>query len=149
MPSIRRCLYEDSSDDTAENEDSEDDDNHGRLFVVVPSLASCFVDGIIDLERVLKRRRLLNKREMADDDDDEYFSVMNETPTKKMRRPKAPILARKTEDGELEEIMPTESLWYIIYIANPNTECKRERGCFLPDIVLVDQTAVVWGGSRK
>ena len=107
-------LYEDFS------EESESDDEF-----TIPSLASCFVDGVVDEQRVLQRRRLLYKRELMDDIEDESFDVMKLTPTKKKRRKKSPILARKTEDGELEEILPTESLWYIIYISNPNTTCKR------------------------
>ena len=107
-------LYEDFS------EESESDDEF-----TIPSLASCFVDGVVDEQRVLQRRRLLYKRELMDDIEDESFDVMKLTPTKKKHRKKSPILARKTEDGELEEILPTESLWYIIYISNPNTTCKR------------------------
>jgi hypothetical protein len=62
---------------------------------------------------------------MEDAEDDDYFESMKDAPTKKKRRAKAPILARRTENGEVEEILPTESLWYILYISNPNTDCHR------------------------
>ncbi len=63
---------------------------------------------------------------MEDAEDDDYFELMNDAPsTKKKRCAEAPILARQTENGEVEEILPTESLWYILYISNPNTDCHR------------------------
>jgi hypothetical protein len=62
---------------------------------------------------------------MEDAEDDDYFESMKDAPTKKKRRAQAPILARRTENGEVEEILPLESLWYILYISNRNTECHR------------------------
>ena len=61
-------LYEDFS------EESESDDEF-----TIPSLASCFVDGVVDEQRVLQRRRLLYKRELMDDIEDESFDVMGIT----------------------------------------------------------------------
>ena len=102
-----------------------DGDDESDNELIVPSFSSCFVNGDVDELRFLQRRRVLNRREMMEDaEDDDYFGVVNDAPTKKKRRAKAPILAKRTENGELEEIRPTESLWYILYISNPNTECN-------------------------
>lgn len=91
-----------------------------RIFPTI-SLSACYTeDGALDEERYMKRRRMQNEDEWADDVDDE--------PTirqKKKRGKKRPILARRTETGELEEILPTQSMWYIIYVDAANVECKR------------------------
>jgi hypothetical protein len=41
------------------------------------------------------------------------------------KRAKRIILARCTEDGALEEIPPTDSLWWNLYVACPNLDDKR------------------------
>ena len=41
------------------------------------------------------------------------------------KRHRNAILARCTEDGELEEIPSTESSWYNLYVSCPNTTDKR------------------------
>lgn len=53
-----------------------------------------------------------NKRSYTDDD-----ALESVPPEKKTRRKRA-ILARRTEDGELEVIGPKQSLWYQMYVDN-------------------------------
>jgi hypothetical protein len=46
-------------------------------------------------------------------------------PETKKKRQKRIILARRSENGTLEEIPPTDSLWYNLYISCPQTEDNR------------------------
>ena len=86
------------------------------------SLSACYQteDGVLDVERYKKRRRMQNEEEYWPDDFDDATNK-----TKKKRSKKRPILARRTETGELEEIPPTQSMWYILYVSAANVECKR------------------------
>ena len=108
--------------------DGDDEDEDEDIFYwsgAVPSLASCMQNGDIDEQRVLQHRKLLNIIEKYHDhanDDDADDDDGPKPPRKHGKR--LPILAKRTEDGELEEILPTQSLWYILYVANPNVGCK-------------------------
>ena len=99
-----------------------------------PSLLSCIdSDGRIDISKFLERRRaedetfdeLLSLLDLgvsdSSPDDVEEDAGDDDTPVKK-RRKKRFILARRTEDGELEAISPTESTWYLQYIITPQLE---------------------------
>ena len=59
---------------------------------------------------------------------DDYHNIEDgetvEPPQKKTRRRKY-VMARRTEDGELERIKPTESFWYLYYVQNPLLEDDR------------------------
>ena len=93
------------------------------------SLLSCFTDGDgdggeVDVEKYLQRRKRLmchfDDHDGLDPDSDEDLA-----PPSKKRRLSFPILARQTEDGDLEVISPTDSIWYLLYVSCPNVDCKR------------------------
>jgi hypothetical protein len=44
---------------------------------------------------------------------------------KKRREPATLILAKCTEDGQMEVILPTDSLWYVLYVSAPNISSKK------------------------
>jgi len=91
-------------------------------------LSDCFtVDGAVDIEKYRKRRYAqINTDDDGDSGDDEELMVKQ----KKKRAKKRPILARRTENGELEEILPTQSLWYILYVESANVTCNRFQNKF-------------------
>ena len=74
---------------------------------------------------------------MDDQDDNVYFNSMindddyhaedppNDGPKEKKTRQKRIILARRSEDGQLEAIPPTESLWWHMYIDCPQPNDSR------------------------
>ena len=82
------------------------------------SLLSCFAYGdggeVDDVEKYLQQRKRMN----PDSDDDL-------APPSKKHRLSFPKLARRTEDGDLEVISPTDSIWYLLYVSCPNVDCKR------------------------
>ena len=99
-----------------------------------PSLLSCIdSDGRVDISKFLQRRRAEDESfdellslldlEVSDSSPDDVEEDVGDdgTPVKK-RRKKRHILARRTEDGELEAIPPTESTWYLQYIITPQVE---------------------------
>ena len=64
------------------------------------------------------------------DDRDEDYSDFDDndipsSPPKKKRRAKKCVMARQTEDGELEIITPKQSNWYLLYVNNPMVEDER------------------------
>ncbi|KAL3758310.1 hypothetical protein ACHAWU_004275 [Discostella pseudostelligera] len=88
--------------------------------VPVMAISACLSDdGSIDVEKFRKRRRS-QLDEWASSDYEESLDK-----PKKKRAKKRPILARRTETGELEEILPTQSLWYLLYVEAPNVDCMR------------------------
>ena len=93
------------------------------------SLLQCYRNGRFDSTKFLLQR----KREYESDDDDDPAEMSttdwgkNDPPSRegKKKRKKRIILARRTEDGELESIPPTDSMWYHAYITCPQTDDKR------------------------
>ena len=96
-------------------------------FFPTMSLSACYTeDCVLDVERYKKRRRMQNDDDHWADDFDDAIDK-----PKKTRSKKRPILARRTETGELEEIPPTQSMWYILYVGGAaNVECKRFQNKF-------------------
>ncbi len=80
--------------------------------------------GEVDVEKYLQRRKRLmchfDDHDGLDPDSDDDLA-----PPSKKRRLSFPILARRTEDGDLEVISPTDSIWYLLYVSCPNVDCKR------------------------
>jgi len=93
------------------------------------SLLQCYTDGRFDASKFIQ----LRKREYDNDFDasaellssDDWGENDPPTTKEKQKRQKRIILARRTEDGELEEIPPTESLWYHAYVSCPQVGDKR------------------------
>lgn len=56
---------------------------------------------------------------------DEDYSDSDHQPPQKKRRAKKSVMARRTDDGELEVITPKESNWYLLYVNNPMVEDDR------------------------
>ena len=93
------------------------------------SLLQCYTDGNFD------RRKYFRKRMRENDNDfDEIAELLNDDgwgkndpPTRKdkKKRMRRIILARCTDDGVLEEIPPTDSMWYNLYIACPQVNDTR------------------------
>jgi hypothetical protein len=91
------------------------------------SLLDCYTNGRFDSTKWLKQKQRRH--------DDEYINVLdlqnnnsNDPPTQheRKKRQKHIILARRSEDGELEEaIPPKESMWYNLYIACPQVQDAR------------------------
>ena len=83
------------------------------------SLLDCFANGRFDSTKWLKQKQRVRNNE--------YIDVLalqnnnlNDPPThhERRKRQKHLILARRSEDGELEEaILPKELMWYNLYIA--------------------------------
>ena len=96
-------------------------------FFPTMSLSACYTeDCVLDVERYKKRRRMQNDDDHWADDFDDAIDK-----PKKTRSKKRPILARRTETGEPEEIPPTQSMWYILYVGGAaNVECKRFQNKF-------------------
>ncbi len=97
------------------------------------SIVDCFdASGNMDTQRYLEMMMADDEDDIdmmvedllhGDDDDDE----MQHDPStaEKKKRQKRIILARRTEDGEMEEIPPTESLWWHMYIDCPQIDDPR------------------------
>ena len=93
------------------------------------SLLDCYTDGRLDVMKWSAQRRK----------DDEYFDAIsehlistslgksNDPPSQEERKKhqRRIILARRNEDGELEPIPPTDSLWYHLYASCPQTNDSR------------------------
>ena len=97
-----------------------------------PSLLQFYQNGRFDSQQfLLARKRAFANEELYSDDSRELISTEdygpNDPPSskEKKKRRKRIILARRTKDGELEKIPPTESMWYHAYIACPQTGDKR------------------------
>ena len=103
-----------------------------------PSLIRCYSDGCFDSQKFLLTR---NKRS-ADFENEYGWDVdgpelsaasdrANDAPPplrprgKRSRRPNRVILARRNEEGELEAIPPTESMWYHLYVSCPHSGDER------------------------
>ena len=78
----------------------------------------------------------MSRRQRIFDVEDEYGSseleptvdpAKNDPPPRReyRKRSKRIILGRRTEDGTLEQIPPTESMWYQLYVSCPQTGDKR------------------------
>lgn len=91
-------------------------------------------------------------------EEDEAFGD-DDRPAKKRRARKQGVQGRRTEDGELERIDPTESHWYMLYAQNPelddrfhNKFRRRFRVPFQNYLELVEEAVEKewfprWGGS--
>jgi hypothetical protein len=97
-----------------------------------PSLLQFYRNGVFDAQQYL----LARKRASASDDlfSDDYLELAsneefgeNDPPQQKekQKRQKHIILARRSEDGGLEAVPPTESLWFNAYVSCPQTGDKR------------------------
>lgn len=122
MPKIqqRRRVIEDEFD--SDSDDFVDGTNNASSLPITISLGDCFsaISNLIE-EKYLQRRKLQVKEDAAFDDEE---GIPDKAPPKK-RSKRMPILARRTENGELEEIPPTESMWYSQYVSTPNVSSKR------------------------
>ena len=96
-----------------------------------PSLLQHYSNGSFD-----SRSFLLSRRKRRFNFEDEYGSpkleptvdpTKNDPPPRReyRKRSKRIILGRRTEDGTLEHIPPTESMWYQLYVSCPQTGDKR------------------------
>ena len=95
------------------------------------SLLDCYTDGRLDVMKWSAQRRK----------DDEYFDAIsehlistslgksNDPPSQEERKKhqRRIILARRNEDGELEPIPPTDSLWYHLYVSCPQNKTNDSR----------------------
>lgn len=96
------------------------------------SIVDCFdASGNMDTQRYLEMMITDDEDDIdmmvedllhGDDGDDE---MQHDPSTEKKKRQKRIILARRTEDGEMEEIPPTESLWWHMYIDCPQYDDPR------------------------
>ena len=94
------------------------------------SLSDCFTkEGNIDIANVFLRRQL-DIHDLWESNFDEEYALDPSKEVQPKKRCRGPILARRAENGELEEIKPTQSLWYILYVSSPNVNCKRFRRKF-------------------
>ena len=101
------------------------------------SLLHSYNNGRFDSANFLLARKRENAKLYSfgyDSDYDESPELMstdewgeNDPPSEKERqkRQKRMILARRSENGDLESIPPTESMWYHAYISYPQTNDKR------------------------
>ena len=107
-----------------------DDNDYGNttFSLTNESILRCYSDGEFDLDAYIKHK---NEQLRADIDETEQILCSNhhkifpdsiDSPPKK--RTKRIIYARKTEDGDLVEIPPTDSLWYNLYVSCPLTNNK-------------------------
>jgi hypothetical protein len=78
----------------------------------IPSLSDCFTDSKVDMEKYLERRRLQRVED-----------VSLQSPKKRLKRQS--ILARSSENGELEALRPTQSLCYMLYVDAPDVSSKK------------------------
>jgi len=76
---------------------------------------------------LLARKRASTSDDLFSDDDPELELCENDPPAQKekQKRQKRIILARRSEDGELESVPPTESMWFNAYVSCPQTGDKR------------------------
>jgi hypothetical protein len=88
-------------------------------------LLDCYTNGRFDSTKWLKQKQHVH---------DEFIDVLklqnnksNDPPTQheRKKRHKRIILARRSENDELEEIPPTESMWYNLYITCPQVHDER------------------------
>ena len=103
-----------------------------NFYLNEDSILRCYQDGEFDVEAYTKYKhdqlcaeieatqQVLhnNRHNMAISESESVHAP----PKKRMKRI---ILSRRTEDGELVAIPPTESLWYNLYISCPQTNDKR------------------------
>ena len=95
------------------------------------SLAECFNEnGDFDEMKFFQCRRRQQLFDSDSDDDDDDDRRVRERPPPKKRNTRTPILARRSENGQLLEILPTDSLWYVVYVASPNVSSKRFQNKF-------------------
>ena len=87
------------------------------------TLSQCHTDGEIDQEKYCQRRQLEILDEWASDFEEDALDPNDEAPPKK--RVRRIILGRRAENGELEVITPTDSMWYTLYVSCPNINCPR------------------------
>ena len=102
---------------------------------VYPSLLQHYSNGSFDSRHFLlsrNKRRLFDLNHYGWDSDSPELEATDDLaksdpPSRqaKRKRTKRIILARRTEDGTLEAIPPTESLWYLLYVDCPQTGDKR------------------------
>lgn len=113
--------------------DNTDDDTSNKYKSATTSdmsLSDCFTkEGNIDIANVFLRRQL-DIHDLWESNFDEEYALDPSKEVQPKKRCRGPILARRAENGELEEIKPTQSLWYILYVSSPNVNCKRFRRKF-------------------
>jgi len=63
-------------------------------------------------------------------DDDLSWDEDDETPPKKRRAKKTGVMARRTDDGELEPILPEDTIWWAVYINNFPVDDRRSQAKF-------------------
>ena len=95
---------------------------------ISPSILAACVDADFDHGEYLEQRRRAIQRNLEETEKElegmrSSISVDDCEPRKK--RQKRIILAKRNEDRELEEIKPKDSWWYILYVACPQTHCRR------------------------
>ena len=96
------------------------------------SFLQCYSHGRFDSTKFLEMRRKefdtdfeRSTSELLSPEEDDWGKNDPPAPAKKKKRQKRIILAKRSEDGEFEEIPPIESMWYHLYIACPQHMDKR------------------------
>ena len=69
------------------------------------------------------------KRSWSEQDGGGNDAASSEPKPKKSRKPKK-LLAYRTEDGELEHIQPTDSVWYLLYVLGPDLDDPKFHSTF-------------------
>jgi hypothetical protein len=90
-----------------------------------PSILASCVDGQLDAAAFLQHKRDAIARELEETEAELLCGECQVDPPIPRKRTKRLILARRTENGEKEVIRPTESMWYCLYVAFPQIDCKR------------------------
>ncbi len=99
------------------------------------SIAQCLSpDGGLDLQKYqlfvqytaqVARKRLTNDISSTWDDEKSASLDDEDDNPKKKRRAKQVVMARRTKDGELEVIPPTQSSWCMMYVNSPLADDDR------------------------
>ena len=84
----------------------------------------CYTSGHFDSTRWIKLRH--QEYEHCTEQTDELLFKYNDPPSRcnKRKRQHRIILAKCTEDGELEQIPPTQFNWYMLCVSCPNIDDK-------------------------
>ena len=110
---------------------------HVCLWLFAQITMHCYTDGKLDTTKFMQMRkheRDLDFDQMAEmllsSGDNAFTSNDTPLPEEKKKRRKRIILARRTDDGKLEELPPTESMWYHLYVSCPNVSDKQFQQSF-------------------
>ena len=108
--------------------------DHSKPLLLPPlSFKDCFVDGEVDISRYLYYRRKRDEIDGANTKHLERFvskkrkihgfteapSSSSNTSTNIRRSVKKQRLFVRDNDGSLRELLPTDTLWYLLYVKSP------------------------------